>query len=378
MNTTPITVLVVDDEPDLRQLHKVYFESAGFQVLEAETGKSALEVIEKQDPVIDVVVSDVVMPEMNGYELCKAIKEDSEKNHIIVVFVSALASLEEKAKGYSYGADDYFIKPLQPEELQLKIKTLIEYRNKQMALQSEVQQSQKATMQIMNFYSDLGQVLEFYKASINANNYQQLCDALFDVMDAMGLKSTVQILTPEEVLNFGQTGPVSPLEANVIELSRAKSRFFEYGVRLIINYKHFSLLIKNMPIHDAERCGTLRDSLGILCNAMEARIDSLLATALDNKKNQITADVKSVLQQSQALFAKIEQDTIGAIEGLKDAMEDSFISLGLTEAQEESIRNIINNCHDQASHAFEPSHDLYRLFAEINANLDTMQSLKKD
>lgn len=84
-------------------------------------------------------------------------------------------------------------------------------------------------MQIMNFYSDLGQVLEFYKASINAKNYQELCDLLFEVLGSFGLKTTVQIITPDEVLNFAKTSPVSPLESNVIELSRAKSRFFEYG-----------------------------------------------------------------------------------------------------------------------------------------------------
>lgn len=378
MTDEQISVLVVDDELELRQLHKIYFESAGFKTYEADTGKTALEILENPDTPINVVVTDVVMPEMNGYELCKAIKEDPDKSNIIVVFVSSLSSLDEKAKGYSYGADDYFIKPLQPEDLKLKVINLIEFQNKNKALQSEIKQSQSATMQIMNFYSDLGQVLEFYKASINAKNYSDLANLLFEVLSAFGLRSTLQIITPDEVLNFGDSTPVSPLEANVIELSRAKHRFFEYGVRLIINYDDFSVLIKNMPTDDPERCGTLRDSLGILCNAMEARIDSLISSAIDNKKSQITEDVKIVLERSQKLFEKIEQNTVSSIENLTDAIEDSFLSLGLTEGQEESIRELIKTCYENTSNAFEPSRDLYELFKEINSGLDTMQSLKKN
>lgn len=74
MTESKATILVVDDEQELRQLHKIYFESAGFNVLEADTGVSALEILHSHDTPIDVVVADILMPEMNGYELCKAIK----------------------------------------------------------------------------------------------------------------------------------------------------------------------------------------------------------------------------------------------------------------------------------------------------------------
>lgn len=372
-----VAILVVDDEPDLRELHKIYFEEAGFNVVMAENGKDALQVLEDND-AIDVVVSDILMPELNGYELCKTIKADPEKSHIVVVFVSSLTTLEEKAKGYSYGADDYFSKPLQPEELKLKINNLIDYQSKNISLQREVKQSQSATMQIMNFYSDLGQVLEFYKSSINAKSFKELCDLVFEVLSSFGLRSSIQIVASDSTHNYGSEGTVSPLEANVIELSRAKSRFFEYGVRLIINYDHFSLLIKNMPIDDPERCGTLRDSLGVLCNAIEARIDSLLDQTINYKKTQITEDVKVVLEQTQGTFGKIEQDTLAALETMTDEIEDGFLSLGLTEAQEDKIREIIQECMTRTNSAFDRSRDLYTMFGEISASLNAMQSLNKN
>jgi len=378
MSDDRTTILVVDDEPDLRELHKIYFEAADFNVLTAENGKDALEILGRDEISVDVVVSDIIMPEMNGYLLCREIKDDPELSRIVVVFVSSLTTLEEKAKGYSYGADDYFSKPLQPEELRFKINNLIEYQNKNASLQSEIKQSQSATMQIMNFYSDLGQVLEFYKSSINAKNYKELCSLVFETLSAFGLRSSMQIVTSDGLFNFGDEGEVSPLESNVIELSRAKSRFFEYGVRLIINYEHFSLLIKNMPVDDADRVGTLRDSLGVLCNAIEARLDSLLDQAINYKKTQITEDVKNVLDQTQKAFNKIEQDTVSAIESLTDDIEDSFLSLGLTDAQEEHIREISKACLNRTNDAFELSRDLYTMFEEINASLNAMQSLNKN
>ncbi|MDX1812429.1 MAG: hypothetical protein R3240_10805, partial [Gammaproteobacteria bacterium] len=190
-------------------------------------------------------------------------------------------------------------------------------------------------------------------------------------------KGTIQILTQSGAINYSSHGEVSPLESNVIELSRAKSRYFEYGARLIINYENFSLLIKNMPIDDPDRVGTLRDSLGILCNAMEARIESIIEQTINYQKSQITQDVKVVLEQSQNTFSEIEKNTIAAINELTDAIENSFLSLGLTESQEDEIRDIIQHCMESTNAAFDSSRELYQMFGEINASLDAMQSLGK-
>ena len=257
-------VLIIDDEPELCEFHKVLLEEHGFHVLTAHDGQQGLNMALEHADELDIVLSDILMPEMDGYQLCQHIRENAKTKDVPLIFISTLETLEEKIRGYSCGADDYIHKPLVTEELIFKIKQLIARRKKNRDLDKQVMESQKATMQIMNFYGDLGQILEFYKNSTGAKNYQDLADMLFTLTgDTYNLNCTLQIHTPFGVQNFSKEGVISPLESNVIEMARKRDRFLTMGARLFISYDTFTLFIKNMPVEDQDRCGTLRDSLGV-------------------------------------------------------------------------------------------------------------------
>ncbi len=377
MSESSPSILIVDDEAEMRELHQLLLIDAGFKVMSAENGKKAIAMLEDEEKQIDAILSDVVMPEMDGYEFCKQVKAAEQISDIPFIFISSLETLEEKTKGFECGADDYITKPLQPQELAYKIRNLLELRERNKALDKQVQDSQSATMQIMNFYGDLGQILEFYKVSINANSFEELSKLLFEVTTAYGLNCSIQYHLPGEVLNFGDKGEISPLEANVMELARKKERFFTFDARLIINYKNFSLLIKNMPIADPERTGTLRDSLGVLCNAVEARVDSLMTEQIDARKAQITEVVQEVLDQTRVTFADIEKSNVSAIEGMMDDIEQAFFSLGLSEEQENRIREIVKTCLDNTNQAFKKGLILNAMFDDITENLAELTNLKK-
>lgn len=128
------TILLVDDNADF--LHFLS-ESLGklYHVLKATNGKQALGVLEKED--IDLVVSDVMMPEMDGVELCKAIKTDIRYSHIPVILLTAKANEEHQLEGLGVGADDYIIKPFNMEVLKLRIHNLIEMGHKRQELFNE-------------------------------------------------------------------------------------------------------------------------------------------------------------------------------------------------------------------------------------------------
>jgi len=372
------TVLVVDDEPELRELHKALLEHNNFDVITAENGNEAIKLIVERESDIDIVLSDILMPEMNGYEFCKLIREKDETKDLPLIFVSALSTLEEKVKGYSYGADDYIAKPLESEELSWKIKQLIKRRQKNRELDKQVMDSQKATMQIMNFYGDLGQILEFYKTSTGAKNYDQLTEMLFNLTgDVYNLNCTLQIHTPTGVANYCAGGMISPLESNVIEMARKRDRFLQLGSRLFISYDTFTLFVKNMPIEDEERCGTLRDSLGVLCNAIEAKIKVFMNDEIDDKKTQIAETVREVLDHTRNTFGQVESANIHAIETMIQEVEDSFFSLGLSEPQEERIKQILSECLVKTSKSFEKGKEITELFDEINDHLVEMGNIKK-
>lgn len=118
-------LLVVEDHAEFCE-YLCQRLSPEFQVLKARNGQEALTAAIEQVP--DLIVSDVMMPEMSGFELCRKIKNDERTSHIPVILLTAKASEESKIEGLEIGADDYIIKPFDVKELQVRIRNLIEQR----------------------------------------------------------------------------------------------------------------------------------------------------------------------------------------------------------------------------------------------------------
>jgi len=118
-------ILVVEDDHDLRSYIKSILVET-YSVIEAENGKEGLEIASKFLP--DLVISDVMMPEMNGYTLCKGLKTQELTSHIPVILLTAKASKENKIEGLETGADDFITKPFDQQELLVRIENIITQR----------------------------------------------------------------------------------------------------------------------------------------------------------------------------------------------------------------------------------------------------------
>lgn len=114
-------VLILDDEDSIRQFMKINLEYQGYQTVEASSGEEAIKVFDQEDP--SVAILDVMLPGISGYEVCQAIREKSPKTGIIMV--SAKSQDIDKILGLERGADDYIIKPFNPQELILRVRSLM-------------------------------------------------------------------------------------------------------------------------------------------------------------------------------------------------------------------------------------------------------------
>jgi len=114
------TVLVADDEDHIRQLIRLYLANDGFTVLEAKTGKEALDSWQKDNP--DMVILDIMMPEMDGWEVLKQIRR--QKNTPVIMLTAKDAEVD-KVLGLELGADDYVTKPFSPRELVSRVKAVL-------------------------------------------------------------------------------------------------------------------------------------------------------------------------------------------------------------------------------------------------------------
>lgn len=114
-------IMIVDDSPDIREVVKVLLSAENYNVIEAENGQKALSVF-NSDANIDLVILDIMMPVMSGYDVCEALRKITS---VPILFLTAKSQQPDKKDAYLYGGDDYLVKPFSGDELVIKVNSLI-------------------------------------------------------------------------------------------------------------------------------------------------------------------------------------------------------------------------------------------------------------
>ena len=122
MKKLPTKILIVDDEPDIIEILKYNLEKEGYDVKSANNGKKAVEKAKKYIP--DIIILDVMMPEMDGIEACQELKKISKLSNTRIIFLSARGEDFTQIAAFDAGADDYVTKPVKPKILIKKISSI--------------------------------------------------------------------------------------------------------------------------------------------------------------------------------------------------------------------------------------------------------------
>ena len=124
---TPPRILVVDDQPQNVQILKDRLEGEDYEILTATTGEAALEISRTQEP--DLILLDVIMPGMDGIEVCRRLKENAALPFIPVVMITAKSGVEDLVIGFEAGADEYLTKPLDQAALIARVKSMLRLKS---------------------------------------------------------------------------------------------------------------------------------------------------------------------------------------------------------------------------------------------------------
>ncbi len=125
-------ILIAEDEPNLREVLRFQLESAGFEVIEARDGQQALESVLLHPP--DLVLLDVMMPRLDGYEVCRRLRAAQETRTLPIIMLTAKSEVADKLTGLTDGANDYVTKPWDHRELLLRIRNMLEWSRQQRAM----------------------------------------------------------------------------------------------------------------------------------------------------------------------------------------------------------------------------------------------------
>lgn len=210
------TVLVVEDEPDVVDLLRYNLTRAGFEVVIATSGDQGLNLARERRP--DLIVLDLMLPGMNGHEVCRALKSDTNTDAIPVVMLTAKGETHERVKGLELGADDYVTKPFSPRELVLRIQSIL--RRIRTTPRSEV-------VEVEGLYLDKNS----FEAKIEGRR-MDLTTTEFKLLSLM-LERRGRTLTREKLLN-DVWGYQSAIDTRTVDthMRRLREKLGKYSGRL--------------------------------------------------------------------------------------------------------------------------------------------------
>lgn len=371
------SILVVDDDAFM---HEMYAEALNknYHIIPAENGADALMLV--QNERLDAIILDVEMPGIDGYETCRRLKQTDAMADIPVIFVSAHDKIEDRLKGYEAGGEDYIVKPFDPQELETKVTQLLKDISKRANLKQMADYAASTAMTAMTSISEMGALLETLKKFNVCNDYKALSDAVLQGIALYDLKGAVQIRTPEETLTRNNQDCASSLEVSIINHMAKMERVTQFQSKLCINSPSISLLIHDMPLEDAERCGRLRDHLAMLLDGAEARILGIKAEneswqrgkAIERAVENITETLKIIdyTQRQSQVETKI------AFSALIDKIEKAIIKVALTEGQEKFLFDVVKNGIEEIIYAKTSAFDIQDKLTTIICELKKMVEAK--
>ena len=297
-------VLAIDDD---KYVHHIIEESlAGFcKIIHAKDGDEGLRLTNKYNP--DIILLDIEMPGMSGYDVCKTIKQSQNTQDIPVMFLSSKIELSDRVKGYSVGASDYITKPFNAEELIARIKVLYEYRQKCAKLKLDIAKANKTAEIAMTESGDMGRIMRYVGQSYHANNFQSLSEYFFTFFAPLNLDVVVVFWYQSKGIFYSQQSGVCPLEQELLEQHRHAQRFVDIGSSTIINYPKVSLLIKNMPVDNDALYGRYKD---LFPHILEVTNEKVVTMERSESSYEQAAQISTALQDivKQLTTQNVEQN----------------------------------------------------------------------
>lgn len=336
MTNENIKILVVDDDPDYTDLIADILGDE-YTLFITSTGANAIQVFKEETP--DLILLDINMPEMNGYDVCKAIKELDPGDNAAIVFVSGVNSVDERIESYEAGGDDYIAKPFKVNEFKKKISATARFQESKKALTSKEVHARSVAFESMKEASQYGQVLQFFKASFRCSDIFALSNEVFSFLTQLELRACLQIRTPTETLTLRpQSNQCSPIEIELFDVLKKSGRLYTFSHRMMVNDTHVSILIKNMPIDNEIEMGRLRDILAVIIEGFEARVMDL-----ERKEaiNHIIQGLTTTISIIRGQFKEHQRRNVTIMDNLVFEMGSSLHILDLTEQQEQFFMTLV-------------------------------------
>lgn len=372
MNRT-VKVLSIDDDHLVQKIIGKTLEN-GYDTLFASSGNEGIELAKESLP--DVIILDVEMPGMNGYEVCDQLKHDAETQDIPIIFLSSLENLRARMLGYEVGAEDFLVKPFVAEDLIAKINVLANIREERREILKQAEEARRTAYNALTSSAELGLVILFAEHSFTATSHESLSKRFFKVTNSLGLSCSLLVQTSQGSAFFSSKGTVSPLESELMARLKNSGRIHDFGSRTQINYPHISVLIKNMPLDNAERYGRIKDLLPAMLGPADAKISVINEEERKVQRYQELLKsfevVQSTFEELNTLLKNNREQGFNIMRAMLMELNRELPRMGLEDDQENYILGEVDKAIDAAIEVVDDGQAIGKYFSFVMQQLGSL------
>lgn len=366
-------ILIVEDD-DFAAIVTADMLAPEYDVRHVDNGQAALGLIAENLP--DLLLLDVDMPGMSGYEVCRALRDDPAIGDLPIIFLSGMVSDEDRLAGYEAGGDDYLTKPVSADELRSKIKIELAHYAERRRLKNDLSSAFSTAMTAMSSSAEIGAVLQFMRTSFSCPDYTTLCHEVLNTLGSYGLEASVRIHGEQGAVSFSPNGPCLSLEDSVLTNMSKQGRLFEFGSRTSCSYDHITIIVKSDARADPERHGRMKDNLAWLAEGAEARVVALDIGAAMSKQHatltQLNANTSKALQDIEQRHRSQGIKSNQIFQDLQRKFDSAMLSIGITQSQEEELANMLLDAASQARALYDEGLEIGAHMGSILKQLESV------
>jgi CheY-like chemotaxis protein len=367
------TIFAVDDDPLILEILREILEP-DCAVETFGSAEACLPRLETKKPAMFLL--DVSLPGMDGYALCRRIKDDDSMSNIPVTFVSGHDTIEARIQGYDAGGEDFIVKPFAPEELQRKVKVAQQIIAGKAALEEQAKSANSFSMMLMTSMGESGIVMQFLGKLFAWNSEQDVAAGVLELLQSYQLEGVVQTRVAQRCLTLSPAGTDLPLEVSVLNHLRTQGRIFEFRNRGAYNCEHVTLVVNNMPVNDPDLCGRLRDHLSLVAQGADSRLHALETEEANRRNRAGIGEAMTSIQESLAAMRKAHALDRAASSQLLMELEQSlakaFVHLGLTTSQERHLEDLVQTFMRRMMELQDRSEDVYVSLQQVGETLEQL------
>ena len=335
-------VMVVDDDIDMQHLLRVHLAKQ-FDVVTCSSGEEVLSTLDSLKP--DLILMDVEMPVLNGYETCRKIRENGLK--LPIIFVTSYQDINVHLNAYDAGGDDIVTKPVDAELLLRKVALAVRQKTETEKMVQEAQSMREMAMSFLSSAGENGILLNFMRTAVVAKSFEELARNLVDAVVEFGVQCSVAIRHDDGDTTLTSHGEANELERSILSRMSVMGRLVEFKRQFIVNYNLVSILICCNPLDTPEKISRIRDNAAILAETTEALCENVsmriqsMARAEQLQIAVIAAG--AAVEKVRSNHHQLMLDTRILLQELIDKVESTYSWLSTSRAQEASISGNMND-----------------------------------